>query len=179
MRNVNYNDSTQKNNVYKLNQSEYIEEHKTFNKRINKNEMNEYFLSSKLFTINSPNNSHRNLLSKSTNDKPKLQSSLRNITDIKKTIDDNFFLKMKKIVPLKNIEINKKITQSQSKKKNIVQNLTNKNLTLSLPRIAMKSIQIIPQPMNETITMKNLKLYGEIRNLHKRLTDYKIYNKYE
>ena len=34
----------------------------------------------------------------------------------------------------------------------------------------MKNIELNHKPKGESISMRNLKLYGEIRNLHKRLT---------
>ncbi len=167
MKNEYYNDSDKKNSFFKLNHSDNQEELKTLNKRLSKNDMSVYFLSSKLLNLCSLNNAHKTILTKSTIDKLKDHSSLSNICDIKKTIDDHVFLKPKKVITLKNIEINKKLLQSQDKK----HTLLDTNKILKLPRIAMKNIQIIPQPQGQTITMKNLKLYGEIRSLHKRLTD--------
>jgi hypothetical protein len=175
MKNVKFNEIKNKNQIHKLNSS--IGENKSFNKRLIK-DMSEYFLSTKILSIsNSSHPSHRNILGNPTHDKPdeRKPSSKRNISEIK-TIDSTILLKARKIIPLRDFVINKKLNQNNlSTNKNLISSRSNKDVKLSLPIISMTRIQISPQPQKETITMKNLKLYGKITGLYKRLTENIIY----
>jgi hypothetical protein len=167
MKNVNYMDFDKKHSV-NLNSSEIQEEVKTFKQRMNKNDINEYFLSSKLFDINSLNHSHRNILSKSVSDKSK-QQILRNLQKPKEEE------KIYKIITI-NQKNHKKLRNSQPiVHKKLPPLDTTKLIKLSLPRIVMNNIQISPQVPEKTITMKNLQMYNEIRNLHRRLIEKDMY----
>jgi hypothetical protein len=167
MKNLNYIDFEKKQT---LNSSDIQEEVKSFKERMNRIDFNEYFLSSKLLDINSLNNSNRNILSKSITDKSK-QQTIKNTPN--KQIEYKF-IKKNKITP---IDIgNQKLRKSQPiVHKKLPPLDTSKLIKLSLPRIVMKNIQIAPQIPEKTITMKNLEMYNEIRNLHRRLVENDMY----
>ena len=120
-------------------------------KKVSNGSMSEYFLSSKISPLNSSNVSFKNIFKTENKKKEGVKKE-----EVSKHDENN-------LPRFRNKEINKVMIGGIKR----VNKSVDKSWKIKLPKITNLSID--NQNQNETITMKNLKMFREIQMMHRRL----------